>query len=115
MKNEDVLKEVDRRFDDYKEFMAGKFEDQNRFVDLRITGLSGIMRDNFDQAQGQREEIIEHQKITNSRVTKLETETKIVRWITKNAIVALIVTVLLSVGILVLVEKMGIETILKLF
>ncbi|MBW1614433.1 MAG: hypothetical protein JRJ57_10785 [Deltaproteobacteria bacterium] len=115
MRNEDILKVVDKRFNDYKTFFEEKFNDQKEFINLRITGMSGIMRDKFEQAQGQRDEIIRHQKVTNSRVTNLEKETRFVRWVAKNVVLTLLLTILLIIGIVVVVDKIGIETVLKLF
>lgn len=114
MRNEDVIKEVDKRFEDYKIFIAQQFENNKEFTNLRITSLSGVMRDKFDQAYSQREEIIAHQEVTNSRVTILEKETRLLRWIARNPVIAAILTILLITGLVVAVHKLGIETLLKM-
>ena len=61
MRNEDILKEVDRRFNDVKEIISAK-----------LTGISAKMDSNFDMASLERKEIIKHQGRTNDRVFKLE-------------------------------------------
>jgi hypothetical protein len=61
MKNEDILLEVDRRFNDQKEFMQAQF-----------THISGVVQAGFDMAALHRQQIIARQDITNGRVNKLE-------------------------------------------
>ena len=73
MKNEEIFKEVDRRFSDQKEL-----------IDAKFTHLSAIIQTGFDMASTERTTIIEHQRETNGRVTKLEGSTKLAYWIQKN-------------------------------
>ena len=61
MKNEEILKVVDDRFKDTKDL-----------IDAKFTHLSAIIQDGFYNASSERTTIIEHQKVTNGRVNKLE-------------------------------------------
>jgi len=65
MRNEDTLKEVDRRFQDQREFFNAKF-----------THLSAVIQNGFESAEKERAEIIKCQQITNSRVNCLEDVTR---------------------------------------
>ena len=113
--DDDVLKNIDQRLCDYKEFITDKFNDQREFVDGRVTGLSGVMRDKFDEAKEQRAEIIEHQKTTNNRVTKLENQTRLIRWAVRKPAIALLLFILLLTGLVIIIDKIGIDAFLRIF
>ena len=112
---DDALRDIDKRLCDYKEFLTDKFKDQREFVDCRITALSGIMRDKFDEAKEQRAEIIAHQKVTNNRVTKLENQTRFIRWACRKPAIALLLFVLLLTGLVIIIDKIGIDAFLSIF
>ena len=73
MRNEDILAEVDRRF-----------QDQRELIDAKFTHLSAIIQSGFDLAHIQRGGIIERQDIANHRVTKLEKKTQFIYWLNEN-------------------------------
>ena len=91
MRNEDTLIEVDRRFNDQKEFINAKF-----------THISAIMQNAFEAAAKERVEIITHQKETNGRVTKLECKTKWIDVVRKNriALVAIVIVAVFGLSLL---------------
>lgn len=110
MRNEDTLIEVDRRFNDQREFINAKF-----------THLSAVMRNGFELAAKERTEIIEHQKTTNGRVNSLDDITKPLRRSNRKYIAIGLAScvVLISIGAVwgysnidakkTLVNKTGIE------
>jgi hypothetical protein len=104
MRNEELLEELDRRLKDQKEFING-----------RITGLSAVMREKFDDAKEQRGLIIEHQKVTNSRVSKLECQTRFIRWAHRNPGFAVLLTVFILLGVVFFASYFGVEALFKLF
>lgn len=61
MRNEDILAEVDRRFQDQREFIKDNF-----------THISAVMQTGFELARDERQAIKERVDMTNGRVTKLE-------------------------------------------
>lgn len=103
MRNEDLLTELDRRL-----------KDQKDFLDARLTGLSGVMRAKFDEAHEQRHEIIEHQKETNSRVTHLECETRLLRWMVRKPHLAIPLLSIIALGIIFAINYFGLEILFKI-
>ena len=88
MKNEDLLSELDRRLNDQRELINAKF-----------THVSAVVQDGFEQAKEQRKEIIEHQKLTNSRVNHLENELGFIRWCGKHPKLAVPLLFIIAVGV----------------
>jgi len=58
--------------------------------------------------------VIARQDISNNRVSKLEKQTGFVRWVYSNPKLAIPLFLILFVGVVFLIEKFGIEFLLKL-
>jgi hypothetical protein len=61
------------------------------------------------------DEIIAHQKETNGRVTKLENETRIVRWAFNNPKSAMLLIVLIVAGCVFIGTVVGVDVLTSLF
>lgn len=97
MRNEDILNEVDRRF-----------QDQRELLDAKFTHLSAVIQDGFYAASQQRTEIIEHQKTTNGRVTKLESEKQICERFRDVFKYKMIGAILIAIIVTVVIREFGI-------
>lgn len=70
-----------------------------RQLDNTIKGFSLQMGSFEERNSLKQNEIIEHQKETNGRITRLENETRIYRWATNNPKLAVGIAIILIVGI----------------
>ena len=76
----------------------------------------------FSEQLGQFEErnslhhhdIARRQDITNGRVSCLENETDLIRWAARNPKSAILITIILTAGVVALVLWLGLETTIKL-
>jgi len=79
-----------------KNYLSEK-EDMNG-IKIMLGGLTETVAKGFENSIAKDDEIIEHQKVTNGRVTILETETKKSRWLYRNPVYFAIIFIL-AVGL----------------
>lgn len=81
---------------------------------LYFEGMAKHINAQFDNVHDKLDEIIEHQKETNGRVTKLEKDTVVFRWIHRHPVPTVIILAILTAGIIALGYLFGYEYLIKL-
>ena len=83
-------------------------------LDAKFTHLSAVMQNGFEDGEKQRTKIIEHQKVTNGRVTTLEKEAIETSYFKKTLRWKLIGVIAIAVILAIVTHEFGILELLNI-
>ena len=77
------------------------------------TAINAETKASADMLNLQLQGVKDRQDIANGKVCKLEKQTGFIRWMARNPALAIPLMIILCVGIIFLVDKFGVELLLK--